>query len=202
MRARFAFVTLSAALATGCATPPTSPRVEAGPRTISSKFDAATITTGQRMAWEKNWGLGIVDRMTAELAVVRDNASGRADVGAVFTIDYSAKTWRFYSSASLDDAQQVRATKISRDVRGCYRGECSYREAVSVLLPARISRRAGLGLRDAHERGQRAGGRHQVRSAARRERACDRRSAVGSASIPQPIKPAASRAFSRPWVRG
>jgi hypothetical protein len=126
--------TFAAVLAAGCGTTTTAPRVDATTHVSESKFDNVITTQGPTTSWEKTYGFGVPDRMSSQVVAMTNKSTGKRNVGIVFTIDYSAKTWRFYRSASLDNAQQLPAPKLSSDVH-CWRGDCNFQERVTVWIP-------------------------------------------------------------------
>jgi len=130
--------TLAASLLAGCAAPAfnAAPRIDAGQTSMvaDSKFDSAYAFSGPAIRWNKSYGFGAADEMTARVVTLRDKSSGSAMTGIALEVVYWSSSWRFYSSANLDNATNADTRRVSSDVR-CGRGDCKYTELVAVAIP-------------------------------------------------------------------
>ena len=123
----------------GCVSLPKAPETPsefAGKVQVSdSKFDTDIKFTGHTVVKHK---AGLLPASTSYfLRSWKNKKTGHLQHQIYLSFDYFGD-WRFYNSASFDDAVQTGVTEIDRDVVFCSSGYCNLREDIGVNLNGKL----------------------------------------------------------------
>mgnify|MGYP001591907629 CR=1 FL=1 len=129
------------ALLSGCASLPKAPETPSDfankVQISNSKFDKDTKFTGYTITKHK---VGLLPASTSYfLRSWKNKQTGRLKHQLYLSFNYFGD-WRFYNSASFDDAKQISATEIDRDVVFCSSGYCNLKEDIGVSLSDKFLR--------------------------------------------------------------